>query len=164
MERILNWSFPDVMIVVNDVTYQKVEAQVSPINYVGYSVQGQKATKKTADILAAIKTSQSSLSTFYSIYRYGIEDAAFNVFILGFLALIFVMATGSVIYFKQLTEANADKTRYEILNKIGVSKKEISSSILKQNAFIFILPLAVGLAHYTETLFKPQNYFLLNYN
>lgn len=152
IERIINWSFPDVMIIVNDAAFQKVETQVTPINYVGYSVQGQKTTKKTADALAVIKTSQSKVSAFYSVYRLGIEEAAFNVFILGFLALVFVMATGSIIYFKQLTEATADKTRYEILNKIGVSKKEISSSILKQNAFIFILPLVVGLAHYIVIL------------
>jgi putative ABC transport system permease protein len=59
------------------------------------------------------------------------------VFILGFLGLVFIMATGSIIYFKQLSEVTSDKSRYEILSKIGVSNRDISMSILKQNVFIF---------------------------
>jgi len=152
IERIINWSFPDIMIVINDNDYKKVQTQVSPITYVGYSVQNQKTTKKTADKLATIKTSQSKVSTYYSVYRLGIEEASFNVFILGFLAIVFMMATGSILYFKQLTEAHADKARYKILAKIGVNKKEIYLSILMQNAFIFVLPFMVGLAHYIVIL------------
>ncbi|MCP1123753.1 FtsX-like permease family protein [Bacillus sp. 3103sda1] len=147
-ERVINWSYPDVMIVVNDGTYQKIREQVSPTHYIGYVVEGQKTTKNTTDKLAAISTPESKLSSFYSEYRLGIEEAAFNVFILGFLGLVFVMATGSMIYFKQLTEATADKPRYDILKKIGVSGKDIGTVIVKQTAFIFGLPLVIGLAHY----------------
>lgn len=152
VERIINWSYPDVMIVVSNGTYDNIEAQVSPTRYVGYAVQEQKTTKHTADALAALKTPESNLSSFYSEYRLGIEEAAFNVFILGFLGLVFVMATGSMIYFKQLTEAATDKPRFDILKKVGVSGKEISMAIIKQNAFIFALPLAIGLAHYMVIL------------
>ncbi|MGA8942005.1 MAG: FtsX-like permease family protein [Thermoactinomyces sp.] len=151
-ERVINWSYPDVMVVVNGDSYEKLKDQVEAVNYVGYVVQDQKTAKKTANALASIKTPESNLSTFYSEYRLGIEEAAFNIFILGFLGLVFILATGSIIYFKQLTEAAEDQTRYEILKKVGVSYKEIYSSIFKQNAFIFILPLIVGLTHYVIIL------------
>ncbi|UVI30034.1 FtsX-like permease family protein [Paenibacillus spongiae] len=152
VERVLNWSYPDVMIVVNDRTYQSIETQIPPTDYIGYSVQQQKTTKATADALAAVKTPESKLSSFYSVYRFSLEESAVNVFVLGFLALVFVMATGSIIYFKQLTEASADKSRYDILKKIGVSNQDIGKSLLKQNAFIFLLPLTVGLAHFFAIL------------
>lgn len=152
VERVINWSYPDIMIVVGDTDYKSIERQIVPINYVGYSVQQQKTAKLTADTLESIKTHESKLSIYYTEYRLGIEDAAFNVFILGFLGLVFLMATGSIIYFKQLTEATADKPRYEILKKIGVSHKEINHSIVKQTAFVFILPLVIGLAHYITIL------------
>lgn len=152
VERVLNWRYPDIMIVVDDGTYRQIGAQIEPVNYVGYAVQGQSTAKETADSVAAIATPQAELSTFYAVYRLGIEDAALNVFILGFLALVFVLATGSIIYFKQLTEAAADKGRYEILKKVGVSTKDIRRSILQQNAFIFGLPLVVALAHYIAIL------------
>lgn len=148
VERVINWSYPDIMIVVNDEEFKKIEEQSLTIDYVGYVVKEPKTTKKTVNSLAAIKTPTSKLTTFYTEYRLGIEGAAFNVFILGFLGLVFIMATGSIIYFKQLSEVTSDKPRYEILSKIGVSNKDINRSILKQNAFIFGLPLVVALAHF----------------
>lgn len=148
IERVLNWHYPDIMVVVADDTFRMLEAQVPTEQYVGYIVQDQKNTKATADALAAIQTSEMKLSTYYSVYRLGIENAAFNVFILGFLGVMFLLATGSILYFKQLTEATNDRSRYEILKKIGVSHKEIAATILKQNALIFLLPLLVGLGHY----------------
>jgi ABC-type antimicrobial peptide transport system permease subunit len=148
VERIINWSYPDVMIVVNDEIYKKIEEQSLTVDYVGYVVKEPKTTKKTVNSLAAIKTPTSKLTTFYTEYRLGIEGAAFNVFILGFLGLVFIMATGSIIYFKQLSEITSDRPRYEILRKIGVNNQDINRSILKQNMFIFGLPLAVALSHY----------------
>ncbi|WP_309123138.1 FtsX-like permease family protein [Paenibacillus sp.] len=148
IERVLNWHYPDVMIVVADDTFHAMEARVPAVHYVGYVVKDQKTTKATADSLAALQTPASKLSTYYAVYRLGIENAAFNVFILGFLGVMFLMATGSILYFKQLTEAANDRHRYEILRKIGASKKEIAAAILKQNAWIFALPLLIGLGHY----------------
>lgn len=117
LERVLNWHYPDIMVVVADDTFRKLEAQVPTKQYVGYIVEDQKNTKETADALAAIQTSEMKLSTYYSVYRLGIENAAFNVFILGFLGVMFLLATGSILYFKQLTEATNDRSRYEILKK-----------------------------------------------
>ncbi|GAB6457548.1 hypothetical protein bcgnr5371_08990 [Bacillus cereus] len=64
-----------------------------------------------------------------------------------FLGLVFLLATGSIIYFKQLTEAYADRERYIVLRKLGVTKKEMKKAIAKQMRFIFFLPLVVGSSH-----------------
>ncbi len=146
--RIINWHYPDIMIVVSDNVFQQISEQRPPHHYVGYIAANQKTAKETADALAVIATEESKLSSFYTEYRLGIEDAAFNVFILGFLGMIFLMATGSILYFKQLTEAVSSMSGYDILQKIGVSKREIRSVIVKQNALIFLLPLVIGLCHY----------------
>lgn len=69
-------------------------------------------------------------------YKEGKEGNALMLFILGFLGLVFLAATGSIIYFKQLTEANEAKDNYEILRKLGVSKKDIRNSIRKQTFFL----------------------------
>src|SRR5690606_11792045 len=68
-------------------------------------------------------------------------------------------ATGSIIYFKQLTEAHEDRNRYMILRKIGVSKKEINTIIRKQMIFIFGLPLIVGVVHGLVILQIASNIF-----
>ncbi|MDT2294540.1 hypothetical protein P7H15_19405 [Paenibacillus larvae] len=40
-----------------------------------------------------------------------------------------MIATGSIIYFKQLSEANADKAKYDILRKVGVTPKEMKKGL-----------------------------------
>ncbi len=148
IERIVNWSYPDIMVVVADETYRAIERQSPSVDYIGYTVEGQKTTRATSNALAAMATPESKLTSYYAEYRVGIESAALNVFILGFLGLVFLLATGSVLYFKQLTEAAGDQARYDVLRRIGVSNNEISGSIFKQNAMIFMLPLLVGVVHY----------------
>jgi putative ABC transport system permease protein len=57
------------------------------------------------------------------------------------------MATGSIIFFKQLSEANEDKKRYHILRNIGFDKRDIKAIISKQMLFVFMLPLTIGIVH-----------------
>ncbi|PIE94360.1 hypothetical protein CO726_16130 [Bacillus fungorum] len=45
---------------------------------------------------------------FFTIFRDGIEMFGLIMFSGIFLGLVFLLATGSIIYFKQLTEAHAD--------------------------------------------------------
>ncbi|MNF99795.1 Bacitracin export permease protein BceB [compost metagenome] len=94
-----------------------------------------------------LKTDQNGLSTYYFQYRQNMEGAGLDIFTLGFLGLVFLAATGCMIYFKQLTDANEDKVRYAMLRKIGVSHKEIRTTIAKQTLFVFMLPLCIGVLH-----------------
>ncbi|WP_257348441.1 ABC transporter permease [Pseudalkalibacillus decolorationis] len=146
-DRIMSWSYPDVYVVVSDSMYTDIENQLTPIIFKAYDVADQKDTKETSGKLNKLATEENQLSTFYTGYKEGLEGTGLFLFTFGFLGLVFLAATGSMIYFKQLTEANSDKGRYEILRKIGVSKKEIRSSIVKQLFFVFALPLAVGIMH-----------------
>lgn len=86
-------------------------------------------------------------SSYYSYYKAGIAFSGLVIFIAAFLGLLFLAATGSIIFFKQLSEANDDKSRYKILRNIGVTNKEIKNSIEKQILVVFALPLAIGIMH-----------------
>ncbi|MFD6440472.1 FtsX-like permease family protein, partial [Peribacillus sp. NPDC060186] len=80
-------------------------------------------------------------------FQTSIEGVGSLLFIGSFLGLVFLAATGSIIYFKVLTEAEEDKTQYNMLHKMGVSAKEMRKSIASQVFVIFFVPLAVGLLH-----------------
>lgn len=145
--RVLNWSFPDVVIVVDDGLYAGIAGQGQLVTYKAYRVTDPKTTKETAATLTAESPKEAQLSAYYTVYRGGLEEGALNMFVLGFLGLVFLAATGSIIYFKQLTDAHTDQGRYAILRKIGVSRKQVRASIAKQTMFVFGLPLAVGILH-----------------
>lgn len=64
-----------------------------------------------------------------------------------FLGLLFIMATVLIIYYKQISEGYDDKGRFEIMQKVGLPKKEIKRSIGTQILVIFFAPLAVAAIH-----------------
>lgn len=146
-DRMMPWSYPDFVMIVSNRLFSEMAAQVNPITIKAYEVEGEKTTKDTNAQLEKIASEEMYLTTYYNIYRKGLESGGLNLFILGFLGLVFLAATGSIIYFKQLTEAHEDQSRYEILRKIGVSKKEVNRIIRKQMLFVFGLPLIVGIVH-----------------
>ena len=81
-------------------------------------------------------------------YRINMLDSlGMTIFISGFLGLAFLIATGSILYFKQMSEADEEKGTYKILRKMGFTTNEIMSGIRRKQLFNFGFPLIIGLAH-----------------
>ncbi len=64
--------------------------------------------------------------------------------LLGFVCLF---ATALIIYYKQISEGYEDRNRYQIMQKIGMSQKEVKASIGSQVLMVFFLPLVVAGIH-----------------
>lgn len=84
---------------------------------------------------------------YYSMYDNALKGSGLFIFIAGFLGLVFLISTGSILYFKQMTEAEQEKQSYKTLRQLGFSAKEIMRGILRKQIFVFGLPLAIGLVH-----------------
>lgn len=70
------------------------------------------------------------------------------IFFVGiFLGLIFMVATGLIIYYKQIQEGFADKNKYRSLRKLGIGEEKIKKTIDKQVLVFFFLPLIVAGIH-----------------
>ena len=86
-------------------------------------------------------------STKYAI-RNDLYDMYGGLFFLGFfLAIIFIIGTSLIIYYKQITEGYEDKERFEILQQVGMSHEEVKKSISSQVLQVFFLPLVVAIIH-----------------
>ncbi|MBU5256038.1 ABC transporter permease [Tissierella praeacuta] len=70
-----------------------------------------------------------------------------TLFIGFFIAFLFFIASGSIIYFKLFNEVKQDKVEYDILRKIGATENEINKIITKQIGIIFFLPFVVSTTH-----------------
>lgn len=64
-----------------------------------------------------------------------------------FLGIVFMVAAGSMIMLKQLSAAEDEKPRYQLLKKLGVPRTTIRRSIFKQQLLIFFLPYLLSLCH-----------------
>lgn len=64
-----------------------------------------------------------------------------------FLGIVFLFATVLMIYYKQISEGYEDRKRFEILQKVGMTGKEIKKSINSQVLTVFFLPLLAAGMH-----------------
>lgn len=69
-----------------------------------------------------------------------------------FLGLLFMMAAVLIIYYKQISEGYDDHDRFTIMQKVGMSRKEVHRTIMKQIRLVFFLPLAAAALHIVMAL------------
>ncbi|MBE5107116.1 ABC transporter permease [Bacillus thuringiensis] len=139
----------DLVVIVPDQLYEMVKQTHQTYIVKNIDVTQQKDSKELTEGLLKIVPDDDDvkINTFYKTNLDVMEMYGTMLFIGGFLGGVFVLATGSIIYYKQLSEAHANQRYYEALRKIGVTKKEVRTSISKQVRFSFILPLIIGLVH-----------------
>lgn len=131
--------------VVPDVVFEQMASPVLTYQVIN--------TANEKDQLALSKEIQQQLgddiyvSSFPQVYADSLQSLGALLFIGSFLGLVFLVATGSIIYFKMMTEAEEDRDKYEVLYKIGVNGYEMKKTIRAQVGIIFGIPLLVGIVH-----------------
>lgn len=71
-----------------------------------------------------------------------------GVFFLGlFMGAMFLMGTVLIMYYKQVSEGYEDARRFDIMQKVGMSKEEVKKSIHSQVLMVFFLPLVTAIVH-----------------
>lgn len=117
-----------------------------------------KTVNARNDYIEAMRTQLNAMCQNGTIYSYAVTDATDGradyygtfggLFFLGvLLSLVFILAAVLIIYYKQISEGYEDRARYEIMRKVGMTKKEIRRSINSQLLTVFFLPLALAGLH-----------------
>lgn len=133
----------------SSLTGKKLEENLN--YYYGFNVNGDKQSQ--INLINSLKDEIYSMESrgyvegpeitregFYAIYG--------GLFFLGiFLGLLFIMATVLIIYYKQIAEGFDDKERFEIMQKVGLSRDEVKKSIKSQVLTVFFLPLFTAVIH-----------------
>lgn len=146
-ESVLNFIPAGTVLVVNDKVFAATNAEDVNMQVVGMDndLKQQAISKEIYNQLS--NEQQEGFSSVPQSYEDGLATVGSLLFVGSFLGLVFLAATGSIIYFKVLTEAEEDQPKYAILNKIGVNKKQILKTVAGQVAVIFSAPLVVGIVH-----------------
>lgn len=99
-----------------------------------------------------VESRQENEKNFYLLYG--------GLFFLGiFLGTMFLMVTVMIIFYKQITEGYDDRERYQILEKVGMSNREVKDTIKSQIRIVFVLPIFAAAIHVTAAF--PMVYRLL---
>lgn len=71
-----------------------------------------------------------------------------SLFFVGILlSVVFLAAAALIIYYKQISEGYEDQARFAILQKVGMTEKDIRKSINSQVLTVFFAPLLVAGVH-----------------
>lgn len=89
-----------------------------------------------------VESRQENEQNFYLLYG--------GLFFLGiFLGTMFLMVTVMIIFYKQITEGYDDRERYQILEKVGMSSREVKDTIKSQIRIVFVLLIFAAAVHVT---------------
>ena len=87
-----------------------------------------------------VEVREKERNTVYSLYG--------SLLFLGvFVGALFLMGAVMIIYYKQVSDGFDDRKRFQIMLKVGMSRKEIRQTIQSQVVTVFFLPLAVAVVH-----------------
>lgn len=126
---------------------------------VGMDIDGSRTDQKVVEAAVAEAVKQWSegegAGQYTNVYtelretnREDIQALYGGLFFLGlFLGIMFLMVTVLIIFYKQISEGYDDKERFAIMEKVGMSNKEVKATISSQIRTVFILPIAAATVH-----------------
>ena len=139
-------------LVVNEELFQVIKSEYkirdeSKLNHAtAVNLLNEGQFEEATEIYKNIESPGKKFD-YYTQYKNTLQSSGMTIFIAGFLGLVFLISTGSILYFKQMTEAEQEKASYTTLRQLGFSVQEIMKGVVKKQVFVFGLPLAIGLLH-----------------
>ena len=92
------------------------------------------------DAGVSVESKAGNRADFYGTYG--------GLFFLGImLSIVFIFAAVAILYYKQLSEGYEDQSRFDIMQKVGMTKGDIRRSINSQLLTVFYLPLLMAGLH-----------------
>lgn len=145
-ETVVSAKLAPVGLVVQDSLFNKLQQGHAVSTVRGFIVEGNGNAEVTEN-LANILSKEAKFQSFEEASQSELQDGAVLLFASVFLGIVFILATGCILYFKQITEAMAERPAYGMLKKIGLTKKEATESVRKQVGAIFLVPLLLAICH-----------------
>ena len=146
------------------------ESASNPIFYHGFDLDcsDEVQSKISAEIGSEIMAQQNSGQNYGMVKIECVADEkdsfvslAGSLLFLGImLGIVFIIAAVLIMYYKQITEGYEDQSRFDILQKVGMTKKEVKKCINSQVLTVFFLPLLIAGLH-IAVAFKPISKLLI---
>ena len=134
-------------LIVSDSLYKMISENAAPETKV-LSINGNSITGNE-DLFQALSAylDKSPYLQGNSHRIYEVISLSSSTFLLiGFLVVLFFIATGSILYFNNISAIADSKSDYDILVKMGYTNRKIKKIIRKQAITFFSIPFLFGLA------------------
>lgn len=149
------FAFGMTTIVVDDDVYEELVAEMGDKILQEQPVHGVNVDNDSAEVFSVVEEVMMSADEeeWYSLssklqektYMMGIMGV--TVFVMGFIGLAFLVASGCILYFKQIAESDDERGSYTILRKLGFTESELIRGVSLKMLYSFGIPLLIGILH-----------------
>ncbi|GAF11048.1 bacitracin export permease protein BceB [Bacillus sp. JCM 19045] len=149
----MNYRFYGEQLLVSEETFQRVrdgiqhEDSFERLTYDAFQLLDTEKSEVASDIFLAHVDSDQFITDFYSAYEESRQTFGLLIFIAGILGFVFILSTGSILYFKQMTEAEQEKIHYRTLRQLGFQVNDMMRGVIRKQLFVYLIPLGIGLIH-----------------
>ena len=134
-------------LIVSDSLYKMISENATPETKV-LSINGRSITGNE-DLFQAL-SAYLDKSPYLQGNSHRIHEVvslnSSTFLLIGFLVVLFFIATGSILYFNNISAIADSKSDYDILVKMGYTNRKIKKIIRKQAITFFSIPFLFGLA------------------
>ncbi|PEN81027.1 ABC transporter permease [Bacillus cereus] len=142
-------------IVVSDSLYDKFpnrEGSIVKKRY-GFVVDNWKKTKMITEKLEAQIGSTDMVNSHHSFeslyYNWIISKQQSGIFLIvsACIGIVFFTFATSLLYFRLYADIERDQKQYEMIAKVGLSRKELKKIVTRQLVLMFFLPILLAVIH-----------------
>lgn len=136
----------DMAFVVSDNTYKTIRSSSNKEDIYKYMVISLKNYRETENISKTLDNTGIEFSDAHNFIQRDYQMFNLIYFISVFMSIVFVIAIGSMLYFRYITSAIDEKMKFDIMRKIGVDSKFINKSVIYQAILFFFIPYVIGIS------------------
>ncbi|TNO94360.1 FtsX-like permease family protein [Bacillus sp. CD3-1a] len=135
-------------LIISNQLYKEIKTLgLTEKTIISFNGVDMRDNKEVYEKLAPLFKDNIYFTSSYQKNDYIIQQNSSTFLLISFVTIIFFIATGSILYFHNLSSTMANKSEFIILKRMGYNKKKIKKIISKEIFTLFSIPYVLGLTH-----------------
>lgn len=135
-------------LVISDDLYQQLLASdLETMQVMSIDGEDMRSNEAAYTALVSVMPNNNYLVSAYQRQAELVHENSSTFLLICFATIIFLIATGSILYFQNISAVAYDKADYEIMSKMGYSNAMIKRVVRKQVQIYFAIPYIMGMLH-----------------
>ncbi|GAE29765.1 ABC transporter permease [Halalkalibacter hemicellulosilyticus] len=153
LKNIMNFNLLGMQLVVSQATFDDFKQEVQGRDNIEFlqidtfQFEDKDQLEEASLLYMPYVEEDVYMPDYHSVYNEAFQFFGVLIFITAFLGLVFLISMGSILYFKQMTEAEQERRYYKTLRQLGFNVNDILKGIALKQLFVFIIPLLIGISH-----------------
>lgn len=141
--NVFSFSTSVTTLVVSDKLYAELSSRFPEKKMTIRTFNGD-SIRSSETFYNQFRTVSDVISSYSREHTVKTANIATYIFIT-FLSILFIICTGSILYFTSLIEIMENKEEYSYLSKLGYSKKMINRIVGYEIGILFLIPVLIGI-------------------